>query len=268
MMGFMDRNRDGRVDSEELGRLPSPIQDRLRQAGVDARRGLSASDLGRAFDRIRQIREQEGGGFGRGEGEDRGRFDRTGSDDRNRSESASRTARSTMKPKERVTIDLPTAFSEGDTDQDGQIAFYEWRRWRRAETQTFYAYDHNGDGFLTPRELAKGPSDGVQLLTITQAAGGSEPSVVSTPAASTPTAPIRAVSAPAANVDMDSPEARQARSMFRLMDRDRSGNITAEEWERSRRIKPMFESAGIDLSKPMTVDVFVGQYVQLSGNDS
>lgn len=63
---------------------------------------------------------------------------------------------------------------------------------------------------------------------------------------------------------MDSPEAARAKYTFRLLDRDRDGSVTPEEWQRSRRLRPKFEEAGVDLSKPMTVEQFVPTYLKIN----
>ncbi|MEQ9407642.1 MAG: hypothetical protein RIK87_07930 [Fuerstiella sp.] len=54
----------------------------------------------------------------------------------------------------RLTVDLPPKYSEFDTDFDGQIALYEWMVARRADMLLFDRMDLDGDGLLTPRELA------------------------------------------------------------------------------------------------------------------
>jgi hypothetical protein len=46
---------------------------------------------------------------------------------------------------------LPTWFLELDTDKDGQVALYEWRRSGKA-FDDFSNWDLNGDGFITPEE--------------------------------------------------------------------------------------------------------------------
>ena len=48
---------------------------------------------------------------------------------------------------------------------------------------------------------------------------------------------------------------------FGMMDRDRDGKIGEEEWASSRRLKPMFENAGIKI-EPMSVDEFAKKYVK------
>ena len=58
---------------------------------------------------------------------------------------------------------LPAWFAEYDTDGDGQVGLYEWRRQKRP-TAEFVAMDGNADGYLTARELlahlaAKPPPD-------------------------------------------------------------------------------------------------------------
>lgn len=83
--GMMDRNRDGRLDDEEVRRMPGPMRDAMQRMGADFRRGLSrdrfAEIMPRAMEEMRRSRES-GGGFGgppgggygdRGRGDDRDR---------------------------------------------------------------------------------------------------------------------------------------------------------------------------------------------------
>jgi hypothetical protein len=61
--------------------------------------------------------------------------------------------------------ELPSWFSQYDTDQDGQIGLYEWRASGKS-LQEFDEIDHNRDGFLTVDEVLRyvkangGPSPG------------------------------------------------------------------------------------------------------------
>lgn len=261
IFGYMDRNQDGRIDSEELERVPGPLRDRFKQMGVDTSRGLSKEDFSKTFERMREEREQE-------QERDRGRDEDRRRDEGNRDDNRSSTAqkpktRPVVPEKERVTVDLPSQFSEGDTDGDGQVAFYEWRNWKRAETQNFFEYDHNRDGFLTPKELVKGPKEPVQPVSIGMASTTSRPSTTTSPTASATSTAATAKPASTGDVDMSSPEAIRGRNMFRLLDKDRSGNISTEEWQASSRLKPMFENAGVDLSKPMDQNAFITQYVKI-----
>lgn len=49
---------------------------------------------------------------------------------------------------------LPSWFMELDTDKDGQVALYEWRRSGKAFDE-FSNWDLNGDGFITPEEALR-----------------------------------------------------------------------------------------------------------------
>lgn len=180
----------------------------------------------------------------------------------------------TLKTKDRVTVDLPTTFSDGDLDKDGQIAFYEWRQWKRGDLNGFTVLDHNQDGFLTPGELVKGPLNGSAVMMATAA-----PSAA--PVQATPSTPTVSASTSASNnrnqlvaavaqstTSATNPLVTRAESMFRLMDANRDGALSTEEWAKSTKLRPQFETAGIDLSTPMPKDAFVEHFVRLNTQDS
>jgi hypothetical protein len=61
-------------------------------------------------------------------------------------------------------------------------------------------------------------------------------------------------------------EARAAAERyFRLLDRDRDGEIASDEWQ-GGRIRGMFEDDGIDLDDSMSEDDFIDNYVRLSAD--
>lgn len=301
----MDANGDGRLDERELGssRMGEFLQragvdtrrglDRqglsqaferlraMRESGGGPSRGGS-EDRGRGgfgggppggFDRSRFSRGEDDrdrrDDRDRDRRDDRGRDDdrrREESEQRRREEEQRRTGVAPIRPKERVTVDLPTTFEEGDMDRDGQIGFYEWKRWKRDAIGEFATYDYNGDGFLTPRELARGPSEAANTVVASiQSTNGQSASVESRSQTSTESGEAeRSDTGETPTYDANSVAARRGESMFRLLDRDRDESLSGDEWNRARTIKPLFEKGGVDLSQPMSKNEFVANYIRLS----
>src|SRR5205807_4347246 len=54
----------------------------------------------------------------------------------------------------KMPANLPAWFKELDTDGDGQVAIYEWRRANKPIDE-FRTWDLNDDGFITPDEAMK-----------------------------------------------------------------------------------------------------------------
>ena len=60
---YMDRNKDGRLDGDELRRLPGQMRDSLQKSRVDLTRGLSRDDfmrvIPRAYEEMRRQQEDQ-----------------------------------------------------------------------------------------------------------------------------------------------------------------------------------------------------------------
>lgn len=54
-----------------------------------------------------------------------------------------------------------------------------------------------------------------------------------------------------------------ARSTFRNLDRNNDGQLTQEEWQRSRNTRTKFENAKIEMAFPIQVEEFVKRYLKL-----
>jgi Ca2+-binding EF-hand superfamily protein len=289
-----DSNGDGRLDPDEISSsrfLPRMLGD------ADLSRGLSRDEFIEAMQRARQNFERNGFG-GRGgsrgpggrdgtdsdrrgdrDGRDSDGRSRSNGDDANRdgasgdssnggsggSTSSGSTANG-KKSRPRVTVDLQSEFLPGDTDRDGQLGLYEWRRFAGRTLSEFRQLDRNQDGFVTPAEVAIARPD---LNPTPPPATDATPATPQTASSPQPAATPAADSASGDQSESqpqpgDEQAAQDAERFFRLLDTDRDGQIAPEDWEGSSRIRSMFTDAGVDLSEPIDAAEFDRLYVRLS----
>ena len=266
--GFLDRNRDGKLDGDEMRRLPGPMREAFEKSKIDVRNGISRDDFNRSaprmFEDMRRRREEE-------RGSDRGRDDRDrdrdrGRDDRDQSKRDKKdtgNSRSFQAAKrDRVTIDLPSSYTAGDENSDGQLTLLEWRTWKgRKELMAFVQLDRNRDGLLTPAELTN--PNTTPIASSSPPARRERTRVTSrstSPAASsTPTLPKSGTLTSSSSVE------REANSAFSTIDNygNKDGKINPVEWKISRTIKPVFEKGGADLTKDMDNAEFVRVYLKV-----
>jgi len=281
----MDRNDNDRIDPEEWESLPSFIRGMWEREGVDLASPLSYDDFIEKSEAMRarmqaSFRGGPGGGpgpsaggpGGGGPGGDRGRrgggppgggfggpggfgggpggfgggpggfddFGGAGSGDGKDSKSA-------PKVKLKMTMKLPDSFRSKDKDNDGQIGLYEWPR---NDYAGFKKLDHNGDGFLTPQELSRGP----RSTTVASSSGSSRSS--STGSSGSSTADTAAAASPSSGSKSPGEKA------FDLLDKDKNTTISEEEWKKSMSTGPAFKKAGIAVSFPLPRGEFLRLYPQ------
>lgn len=258
----LDTNGDGRIDQNEISRIPDGMKQFMESRGMTLRPGTVeefSNNMRQQFERSRQ----ESGGS---------RSDASGSN----GSGANRTAYTPAAPfrareKQRMTIDLPAKYSELDTDFDGQIGLYEWIVSRRDELELFDDIDADADSFLTPRELADFDAvaaSGDRLLAVfAEKYKRARLTIVGASGVSVAGAdgkPVRKLT------DEEKQRYKEsATRMFSYVDRDRDGKISVEEITGNPRIAPMFDRAGIKPSN-MSQDAFVASYmkaVEKSGGD-
>lgn len=307
-----DRNGDGRLDSSEINANPF-LPRMLERSGLDTSRAISERDFTEAMDQARQNFERNGGGrqFGgdRGRGEENDEGEERGGRDRRRAwgqeqeqeeedgeagddQEDDERGSDDRKTRARVTIDLQADLVAGDTDKDGQLAFYEWRRWQGKSLSEFNSLDTNGDGFVTPREVAllRGPTPEEAAAVSTVAARSDERSFSSRRGSDDDDneedgGNDRRGRRDEGRDDDDDPDERDrdddrqaegeadsselaadAQRYFGLMDRNRDGSIAPDEWQ-GQRIRSMFEDDGVDLAEPVSQQDFIRNYVRLSAED-
>ncbi len=263
MVSRLDVDQNGIITANEIERMPSFMRDSWQQQGLDFNRGVRVEDLQQSAQRGMEDmrRQREEGGRGRDfERSDRPEFipppDMGNAGNPSSSGTPTPGSSSTAKkPRTRVSPLLPETYKALDTDFDGQIALYEWRKGKRGTMSQFSQYDIDGDGFLIPKELAK-------TVAATPAVAATAPGVTAPPGTSAPMVPA----APPAPVVVSVDAAVKAGRLFELLDQDKSQTVVGSEWDNSSRLKPMFVKGGVDLSKPLSKDEFTQAFVRVGAD--
>jgi hypothetical protein len=173
-----------------------------------------------------------------------------------------------MKPRKPLTLSLPPAYSEVDTDFDGQIGMYEWMMTRRTDLDQFDSMDIDGDGFLIPEELLA--ADTAANANPVVASERKRLLIVSaTPTRASSTTPGSPQNPPQTSSSRGGWGGGDVNTMasesFKRLDGNGDGFIDPAEWQQSRRTRGMFEQAGIRLDR-MNLEQFTQHYVRLNSS--
>lgn len=241
---MMDSNGNGIIDQDEIDRMPSFVRDMMKARGVELKPGMSVDDMRSGFSRSSS--SSSGG---------------PQIDDNNRGSNPNRTGSTPvvlkpykMTPKPTLIETLPPAYAEVDADFDGQLGLDEWMLARRTQLNQFDELDIDHDGFLIPEELKAGEAAAngtnaamavrTEKLTIVNATASSR---TQTNGSSGGSNPNESSSSRWGGGSTD--VAEQARQYFPRLDQNQDGFIDPDEFQQSRRVRGMFEEAGIPPAK-------------------
>ncbi len=184
--------------------------------------------------------------------DDRSRYDRSRGDSSKSSKKGP--ALYIPKPHDRISVDMPAQFVEGDGDGDGQIALLEWRQWKPQEVANFLTMDTNKDGFLTARELIIAVNFADNSATTAASTTSSPTSRASVPASASVSSPKTG------NTGGEKASSAEARYVFKALDKDNDGKLSDKEWSGSKSIRGGFAKAGIKIKLPADIDTFHALY--------
>ena len=246
---MMDTNGNGVIDQDEIDRMPSFVRDMMQSRGVVLKAGMSVDEMRSGFSRSSS---------GSGGGSPNDPNNRNSGSGNNDGKGPVVLTPYKMKPKPPIIQSLPPAYSEVDADFDGQLGLDEWMLARRTELDQFDEMDTDHDGFLIPEELkaaelaANGANAAMAVrtakLTIVNAMARTQSNSQSN---SNDGRSSRWSGGGSSSGDV----AEQAKQYFPRLDQNQDGFIDTDEFQQSRRVRGMFEQAGIPPAR-MSLDQF------------
>jgi len=240
--GYYDRNRDGKIDSGEMGRSrygsDLPMFDRNRDGYI------TVTEMEYRYAQRRA--NNTGGSSTASSGKDSGKK----SDKDKESESAGwRADRDTdrksyrvLAPVEGAPEGLPDWFPRDDADGDGQVAMAEYSvTWSDSVMDDFNQFDLNQDGIITPQECLKAGAEGIVRGTgidagsTDSAAAGSDSSSAdsdssSSGASSGASTASRPAPAPAKSVRIDPRYLKYYQDLVAKYDKNGDKVLVKDEW--------------------------------------
>ena len=262
MMGWLDKNKDGKLDAEEFKSMPAGFRDRLQAAGLNVDRPIDARELGeRMSGAVQRMRE---GSTSRG-----GSGDRRGRESNDPQAAIRATGAFVMPERIKVLVALAADFKDLDLDEDKQISLFEWSQSGKTEVE-FFDQDENEDGLLTPRELADAADEKAdrsfkveQRVIVLDSKSTTSPYSKTVVMASQMG---KSAARDSRRKSADAGEERKAAYYFSVLDKNKDGKLSGEEWNGSRRVKPLFEKAKIPLND-MSKDKFIATYLKVSASE-
>lgn len=244
----------GRGDSRR-GPGGPPGSEASPDASKDAADKADGADSGDGRRRGRGRRDRGGEGTdGNKSGADAKGGDRKDSD--GTTKSATPPAGGKGPPKRPQSLTLPEQHAARDSNGDGQIGLYEWPK---NDYSGFARLDLNGDGFVTPQELARESrrkggklASGSAMKGDSGAADIGKDAPAESPSAGGPGG--RRGGRPPAD------EKSPAERAFTLLDQDKDESITESEWQRSVSVRSMFERANTAVTLPLSKADFLRLY--------
>lgn len=245
---MMDTNGNGVIDQDEIDRMPSFVRDMMQSRGVTLKAGMTVDEMRSGFSRSTGSS---------GPPNDPNNTNNNSGNNGGNAKVVVKPYR--MKPKPPIIQVLPPAYSEVDVDFDGQLGLDEWMLARRTELYQFDEMDTDHDGFLIPEEL-KAAEVAANGSNAAMAVRTAKLTIVSA-------TPKAQASSPSNENSNDGRSSRwsgggssedvkeQARQYFPRLDTNQDGFIDTDEFQQSRRVRGMFEQAGIPPGK-MSLEQF------------
>ncbi len=237
--GYYDRNRDRKIDAEEMKRSrygsDLPLFDRNRDGIIT----LNEMEYRYAQRRV----NNEGGSSTASSGKD----SRKSSDKDDEPEAGWRANRDedrksyrAQAPAEGTQEGLPDWFPRDDADGDGQVAMAEFSvSWSDSVMSDFNQFDLNLDGMITPQECLKAGANGVvrgesvdasSSADSDSASADSDSSSPSGVSASASTASTKPSPAPTTSVKISAQYMKYYQSLVTKYDKNKNKVLEKDEW--------------------------------------